>query len=121
MPFLAQPLYFGRYSERIRNSRNLRGNNQSCRRKRCIEYEKKNGTITEEFQNRKAVEVLESAIKIVKGGGVDLKPECKWKLEEEGNLYVTECENRHLTFDGTPAENGYRYCPYCGRKIKEVD
>ncbi len=25
---------------------------------RCIEYEKKNGTITEEFQQRKAVEVL---------------------------------------------------------------
>lgn len=38
---------------------------------RCIEYEKKNGTITEEFQQRKAVEVLKEAIKIVKGGGVD--------------------------------------------------
>lgn len=39
--------------------------------KRGIEYEKKNGTITEEFQQRKAVEVLEGAIEIVKGGGVD--------------------------------------------------
>lgn len=39
--------------------------------KRVIEYEKKNGTITEEFQQRKAVEVLEGAIEIVKGGGVD--------------------------------------------------
>ena len=38
---------------------------------RCIEYEKKNGTITEELQQRKAVEVLKEAIKIVKGGGVD--------------------------------------------------
>lgn len=36
---------------------------------RCIEYEKKNGTITEEFQQRKAVEVLKDAIKIVKAGG----------------------------------------------------
>ena len=36
---------------------------------RCIEYEKKNGTITEEFQQRKAVEVLKEAIEIVKGGG----------------------------------------------------
>lgn len=35
----------------------------------CIEYEKKNGTITEEFQQRKAVEVLKEAIEIVKGGG----------------------------------------------------
>lgn len=39
--------------------------------KRGIEYEKKNGTITEEFQQRKAVEVLEGAIEIVKAGGVD--------------------------------------------------
>lgn len=37
----------------------------------CIEYEKKNGTITEEFQQRKAVEVLKDAIEIVKGGGID--------------------------------------------------
>lgn len=36
---------------------------------RCIEYEKKNGMITEEFQQRKAVEVLKDAIEIVKGGG----------------------------------------------------
>ncbi len=61
------------------------------------------------------------AIEIVKGGGADQELECKWKLEEEGNLYVTECENRHIVFDGTPEENGYRYCPYCGRKIKEVE
>lgn len=38
---------------------------------RCIKYEKKNGTITEEFQQRKAVEVLKDAIEIVKGGGVN--------------------------------------------------
>ena len=36
---------------------------------RCIEYEKKNGMITEEFQQRKAVEVLKDAIEIVKRGG----------------------------------------------------
>ena len=36
---------------------------------RCIEYEKKNGMITEEFQQRKAVEVLKDAIEIVKAGG----------------------------------------------------
>lgn len=34
---------------------------------RVAEYEKRNGTITEEFQQRKAVEVLEDAIEIVKG------------------------------------------------------
>ena len=39
--------------------------------KRMIKYEQKNRTVTEEFQARRAVEVLERAIEIVKGGGVD--------------------------------------------------
>lgn len=39
--------------------------------KKMITYEQKNGTVTEEFQARRAVEVLERAIEIVKGGGVD--------------------------------------------------
>lgn len=39
--------------------------------KRMIKYEQKNGTVTEEFQARRAVEVLERAIEIVKGGGVE--------------------------------------------------
>ena len=63
---------------------------------------------------------LDDAVEIMKGGEADLKSECKWHLEDaEGNLYATECENRRLIFEGTPKENGYRQCPYCGRKIKE--
>lgn len=63
--------------------------------------------------------IAKKAIEIVKGGGVEQKSECEWKLEDsESNLYVTECENRQLIFEGTPEENGYKYCPYCGRKIK---
>ena len=43
---------------------------------------------------------------------------CEWKLEdEEANLYLTGCQQRQLIFEGTPKENGYRYCHYCGKKI----
>lgn len=60
----------------------------------------------------------EHAIEIVKGEYVT-EQSCEWKLEDsESNLYVTGCENRQLIFEGTPEENGYKYCPYCGRKIK---
>ena len=46
---------------------------------------------------------------------------CEWKLEdEEANLYLTGCQQRQLILEGTPKENGYRYCPYCGKKIKIV-
>ena len=64
---------------------------------------------------------LERAIEIVKQGCTsdDL---CEWKLEdEETNLYLTGCQQRQLIFEGTPKENGYIYCPYCGKKIKVVD
>ena len=58
------------------------------------------------------------AIEIVKGECAT-EQSCEWKLEDlESNLYVTGCENRQLIFEGTPEENGYKYCPYCGRKIK---
>lgn len=61
---------------------------------------------------------LDDAIEIVRGDR-EPEPECEWKLEDaEGNLYATGCENRQLIFEGTPEENGYKYCPYCGRKIK---
>jgi hypothetical protein len=62
--------------------------------------------------------LISKAIEIVKGECAT-EQSCEWKLEDsESNLYVTGCENRQLIFEGTPEENGYKYCPYCGRKIK---
>ena len=66
----------------------------------------------------KEVVLLKDAIEIVKHGGVS-DYVCEWNLEdEEANLYLTGCQQRQLIFEGTPKENGYRYCPYCGKKIK---
>lgn len=63
-------------------------------------------------------EGLERAIEIVKGEYAT-EQSCEWELEDvESNLYVTGCENRELIFEGTPEENGYKFCHYCGRKIK---
>lgn len=63
-------------------------------------------------------ECINKAIEIVKGEYAT-EQSCEWKLEDsESNLYVTGCKNRQLIFEGTPEENGYKYCPYCGRKIK---
>ena len=68
-----------------------------------------------EQSNKEAVRALKS---ILEGNHDDV---CEWKLEdEEANLYLTGCQQRQLLFDGTPKENGYRYCPYCGKKIKIV-
>ena len=64
---------------------------------------------------------ISDAIEIVKQGVVT-DDVCEWKLEdEEANLYLTGCQQRQLIFEGTPKENEYTYCPYCGKKIKVVD
>ena len=63
---------------------------------------------------------LNESIEIVKQGGVsDVSDDvCEWRFEdEEANLYLTGCQQRQLIFEGTPKENGYRYCHYCGKKI----
>ena len=63
----------------------------------------------------------EKAIEIVKQGGV-ADDVCEWRLcDEEANVYDTSCRNPHILIEGTPRENNYEYCPYCGKKIKVVD
>ena len=61
------------------------------------------------------------AIEIVKQGGVS-EDVCEWRLcDEEANVYDTSCRNPHILIEGTPKENNYEYCPYCGKKIKVVE
>ena len=64
---------------------------------------------------------LNDAIEIVKQGGVS-DDVCEWRLcDEEANVYDTSCRNPHILIEGTPKENNYEYCPYCGKKIKVVE
>ena len=61
------------------------------------------------------------AIDIVRKGGVS-DDVCEWRLcDEEANVYDTSCRNPHILIEGTPKENNYEYCPYCGKKIKVVE
>ena len=60
------------------------------------------------------------ALEIVKQGGVS-DDVCEWRLcDEEANVYDTSCRNPHILIEGTPQENNYEFCPYCGKKIKTV-
>lgn len=64
---------------------------------------------------------VNKAIEIVKHGVV-ADDVCEWRLcDEEANVYDTSCRNPHILINGTPEENNYRFCPYCGKKIKVVD
>ena len=79
-----------------------------------LESELKKGNIAIDFGEFRLFE-------IVKQGGV-YDDVCEWRLcDEEANVYDTSCRNPHILIEGTPKENNYEYCPYCGKKIKVVE
>lgn len=79
-----------------------------------VQLQKKNQCI-------KAIDVLNDVIEIVKQGVVP-DDVCEWRLcDEEANIYDTSCRNPHILIEGTPKENNYVYCPYCGKKIKAME
>lgn len=42
---------------------------------------------------------------------------CYWNSDEAGK-WGTQCGNTFLSLNGSgPAENHFRYCPYCGKKL----
>ena len=72
---------------------------------------------TLDFENENGrIKGLKEAIEIVKQGGVS-DDVCEWKLTDTRKVmpYKTSCGNEDLY------DNSYKYCPYCGKKIKVVE
>lgn len=44
---------------------------------------------------------------------------CKWK-ENENGAWETECGEIFEFTAGTPRENGFNHCVYCGKKLVPV-
>ncbi len=44
---------------------------------------------------------------------------CRWSVDDDGN-WDTDCAQKHILMDGTPFQNHYSYCCYCGKAIKQV-
>lgn len=64
---------------------------------------------------------------LIKAPAVDpetLRPVAKWENECDavGDLIIwtcTNCKDSAILYEGTPKENGMKFCPYCGAKMKE--
>ena len=86
---------------------------------RLVDYETKNGTVTEKYQHIKAIDVLNDAIEIVKQGGV-ANDVCEWKDYKDGiehSYHIGCCEEAFSQC----YETDFKFCPYCGKKIKVVE
>ena len=48
---------------------------------------------------------------------------CEWKLNDyfhEDDYYDTSCGETGCFMEGGIKDNNYKYCPYCGKEIKEI-
>lgn len=51
---------------------------------------------------------------------INLETHCLWTQQEAfGDWYSTTCENEFVLNDGSPKENGMRFCLFCGKKLNE--
>jgi len=45
---------------------------------------------------------------------------CDWVYDVVDDYYSTDCGNAWQFISGTVQENNIKYCPYCGKPIKEI-
>lgn len=45
--------------------------------------------------------------------------ECVWEEDAEG-IFHTACNESHEFYEDGPEGNNYRFCPYCGKTLKEI-
>jgi len=55
---------------------------------------------------------------------LDLKNEqselyCLW-IEDDDGVYQTSCLHSFEFMDGTPERNGIKFCPYCGKELRQA-
>jgi len=60
--------------------------------------------------------VRKTKFRIPRGGEV-VRKSCKWTENSDG-VYETECDQAFEFIAGYLQENKFRFCPYCGGKIK---
>ena len=76
-----------------------------------------NGTSKHAYQEYKC---WVKSIEIVKQSGVS-DGVCEWKYNGTEYYWESSCDHLHIFMSDGPKENEYRFCPYCGKKIKVVE
>ena len=88
--------------------------------KDCTKYGNKNAKQQAESYNTmmmyEVADLVDDLIEIVNQGGVS-DDVCEWKVKS--NYYVTECSHDTDVMYGSKQD--FKFCPYCGKKIKVVE
>lgn len=47
----------------------------------------------------------------------DEYPDCIWTYSDDEDCWGSTCAHKFVFFDEGPDENGFAFCPFCGRPI----
>jgi len=88
------------------------------RRERRVEMKMKRHGVSA-VEHRTAVEARKKReIAIRKDERMNPKQYCLW-IEDDDGVYQTSCLHSFEFMDGTPERNGMKFCPYCGKLIRQ--
>jgi hypothetical protein len=68
---------------------------------------------------RDAVEGLEGYQDLIQHHKEHHSEVCVWKFDDNNSTWDTSCKTSIWLEDGDLEENGYKYCPRCGKNIQE--
>ena len=88
----------------------------ACDGKSCSECEYTSDCLEGEQSEKVAID---KAIEIVNQGCVS-DDVCEWKYNDSEYYFESSCKHLHIFMSDGPKENEYRFCPYCGKKIRIV-
>ena len=49
--------------------------------------------------------------------GIDAMTTCDWSHDSTHSKWDSGCGNGFQFMDGTPRENGFKFCPFCGKEL----
>ena len=50
---------------------------------------------------------------------LNIQKTCLWTYQDIEDYWDTECQKAFTISEGTPKENGFKFCPFCGKVIQE--
>jgi len=92
---------------------------QMSKRKSAWEEE----SVADKVTAEKHIGTWNMALRILDEAEAKLETEvCEWQYNYAKYCYETSCVPlRFVTMRGTPIQNEFKHCPYCGRKIRVVE
>jgi len=63
------------------------------------------------------LDLCDFAEKIIKNKGTEKI--CVWEYDDTDDFWTTSCRHGFILNAGGPADNGLRFCPYCGKALEE--